>query len=231
MGLARPAGEQRGCSACRSTAGPPTTPTPEHRGHPVDKGGTEPIRTTRRPNRPAGTQPRPPRQPGRSAAERAVGPGASLGVAAAPVGMINDVTATTPTAPAPQAPAVADRAVRRAQARDLTSAAAARWLTTEATTQLGRAITLSITRYARDHRQQPTWADALNGVDPTLGEPMTTAPADWPLPAAVWRRELRLRLMGQLKRTRWITYTATPRSLHIGPQGRAWLTTTGTTPD
>ena len=60
---------------------------------------------------------------------------------------------------------------------------------------------------------------------------MTTAPADWPLPAAVWRRELRLRLMGQLKRTRWITYTATPRSLHIGPQGRAWLTTTGTAPD
>ena len=149
--------------------------------------------------------------------------------------MIDDVTATTPTAPAPaptpQAPAVADRAVRRAQARDLTSAAAARWLTTEATTQLGRAITLSITRYARDHRQQPTWADALNGVDPTLRAPMTTAPADWPLPATVWRRELRLRLMGQLKRTRWITYTATPRSLHIGPEGRAWLTTTGTTPD
>ena len=214
-------------------------PQPAHRPHPrpsivvtrVDKGGTEPIRTTRRPNRHAGTQPRPPRQPGRSAAERAVGPGASLGVAAAPVGMINDVTATTPTAPAPQAPAVADRAVRRAQARDLTSAAAARWLTTEATTQLGRAITLSITRYARDHRQQPTWADALNAVDPTLREPMTTAPADWPLPAAVWHRELRLRLMGQLKRTRWITYTATPRALHIGPQGRAWLTTTGTTPD
>ena len=142
--------------------------------------------------------------------------------------MIDDMTASTPTAPAPAPQA---RAVRRAQARDLTSATAARWLTTEATTQLGRAITLSITRYARDHRQQPTWADALNGVDPTLCEPMTTAPADWPLPAAVWRRELRLQLMGQLKRTRWITYTATPRSLHIGPQGRAWLTTTGTTPD
>jgi len=142
--------------------------------------------------------------------------------------MIDDMTASTPTAPAPAPQA---RAVRRAQARDLTSATAARWLTTEATTQLDRAITLSITRYARDHRQQPTWADALNAVDPTLREPMTTAPADWPLPAAVWRRELRLQLMGQLKRTRWITYTATPRSLHIGPQGRAWLTTTGTTPD
>ena len=188
----------------------------------VDKGGTEPIRTTHRPNRHAGTEPRTPRQPGRSAAERPVGPGASLGLAAASVGMIDDVTATTPTAPAPaptpQAPAVAARAVRRAQARDLTSAAAARWLTTEATTQLGRAITLSITRYARDHRQQPTWADALSGVDPTLRAPMTTAPADWPLPAAVWRRELRLRLMGQLKRTRWITYTATPDHCTSAPR-------------
>jgi hypothetical protein len=118
------------------------------------------------------TEPRTPHQPGRSAAERPVGPGASPGVAAAPVGMIDDVTATTPTAPAPaptpQAPAVAARAVRRAQARDLTSAAAARWLTTEATTQLGRAITLSITRYARDHRQQPTWADALNVSSRTI---------------------------------------------------------------
>jgi len=151
--------------------------------------------------------------------------------------MIDDVTVTAPneppTTPAATAgaPVVVDRAVLRAQARDLTSAAADRWLTAEATTQLGRAITLSITRYARDHRQQPTWADALSGVDPTLRAPMTTAPADWPLPAAVWRRELRLRLMGQLKRNRWITYTATPRSLHIGPEGRAWLTTTGTTPD
>jgi hypothetical protein len=167
---------------------------------------------------------------------RPISPGARrYELAARSVGMIDDVTATTPTAPAPapapRAPAVADRAVRRAQARDLTSGAAARWLTPEATTQLGRAITLSITRYARDHRQQPTWADALNAVDPTLCEPMTTAPADWPLPAAVWRREVRLRLMGQLKRTRWITYTATPRSLHIGPEGRAWLTTTGKPPD
>src|SRR5664279_2677279 len=179
MGLARPAGERGGCSACRSTAGPPTTPTPEHRGHPSGQGRHRTDTDTHRPNRHAGTQPR---QPARSAAERPVGPGASLGLAAAPVGMIDDVTATTPTAPAPapapQAPAVAARAVRRAQARDLTNAAAARWLTTEATTQLGRAITLSITRYARDHRQQPTWADALNGVDPTLCEPMTTTPAD-----------------------------------------------------
>jgi len=129
--------------------------------------------------------------------------------------MIDDMTASTPTAPAPAPQA---RAVRRAQARDLTSATAARWLTTEATTQLDRAITLSITRYARDHRQQPTWADALNAVDPTLREPMTTAPADWPLPAAVWRRELRLRLMGQLKRTRWITYTATPEHCTSAPR-------------
>ena len=101
-------------------------------------------------------------------------------------------------------------------------------MTTERTTQLGRAITVSITRYTRHHRQQPTWADALNGIDPTLYAPMTTAPTDWPLPAAAWRRDLRQRLMQQLKRTRWVTYTATPRSLHVGPEGHAWLSTDNT---
>ena len=84
---------------------------------------------------------------------------------------------------------------------------------------------MSITRYTRHHRQQPTWADALSGIDPTLRAPVTTAPTDWPLPAAAWRRDLRKRLMEQLKRTRWVTYTATPRSLPIGHEGHAWLTT------
>src|SRR5664279_3313700 len=54
---------------------------------------------------------------------------------------------------------------------------------------------------------------------------MTTAPTDWPLPAAAWRRDLRQRLMQRLKRTRWVIYTATPRSLRVGPEGHAWLTT------
>ena len=121
-----------------------------------------------------------------------------------------------------------DRAVLQAQARDLTRAAAARWLTPDLTTQLGRAITVSITRHTRTHRQQPTWADTLSGIDPTLYAPMTTAPADWPLPAAAWRRDLRQRLMQQLERTRWVTYTATPRSLRVGPEGHAWLTTEDT---
>ena len=116
--------------------------------------------------------------------------------------MIDDVTVTAPNEPPPAAtagaPVVVDRAVLRAQARDLTRAAATRWLTTERTTQLGRAITVSITRYTRHHRQQPTWADALNGIDPTPYAPMTPAPTDWPLPAAAWRRDLRQRLMQQL---------------------------------
>ena len=94
--------------------------------------------------------------------------------------------------------------------------------------QLGRAITVSITRYTRHHRQQPTWADALSGIDPTLRAPVTTAPTDWPLLAAAWRRDLRQRLMQQLKRTRWVTYTATPRSLRVGPEGHAWLNTDNT---
>jgi len=148
--------------------------------------------------------------------------------------MIGDVTVTAPNEPpttpaaTAEAPVVVDPAVLRAQARDLTRAAAARWLTPEATTQLGRAITVSITRHTRTHPQQPTWADALNGIDPTLYAPMTTAPTDWPLPAAAWRRDLRQRLMQQLKRTRWVTYTATPRSLRVGPEGHAWLSTDNT---
>src|SRR5664279_2701603 len=62
-------------------------PQPAHLPHPrpsivvtrVHKGGTEPIRTTHRPNRHAGTEPRPPRQPGRCAAERAVKSGRVAG--------------------------------------------------------------------------------------------------------------------------------------------------------
>ena len=37
-----------------------------------------------------------------------------------------------------------------------------------ATTQLRWAITVSITRSTRGHRQQPTRADAMNGIGRTL---------------------------------------------------------------
>ena len=79
--------------------------------------------------------------------------------------MIGDVTVTAPNEPpttpaaTAEAPVVVDPAVLRAEARDLTRAAATRWLTTEATTQLGRAITVSITRYTRttgSNRPGPT---------------------------------------------------------------------------
>jgi hypothetical protein len=57
----------------------------------------------------------------------------------------------------------------------------------------------SITRYRRANRRSPTWAEALSGVDPALCEPITTVPEGWPLAPAVWRRELRQRLMGELE--------------------------------
>lgn len=114
----------------------------------------------------------------------------------------------------------AERAALRVQAREETRRAADRWLTAGEITRIGEAMAVSITRYARVHGRQPTWADALAGVDPALLGPMSSVPADWPLAPAVWRRELRLRLMGGLKRTGWVTYTATPQSLRVGARGR-----------
>lgn len=64
----------------------------------------------------------------------------------------------------------------------------------------------------------------MTGVDPRLLAPMMTVPEDWPLSAAVWRRELRGRLMSRLRLARWVTYTTAPRSLRVGARGRAWLT-------
>ena len=87
------------------------------------------------------------------------------------------------------------------------------------------------TRYRQGNRRSPTWAEALTGVDPVLCEPITTVPEGWPLAPAVWRRELRQRLMGELKHTRWVTYTRTPRSLHPGDVGRGWLSTANPPPD
>ena len=87
-------------------------------------------------------------------------------------------------------------------------------------------MVLSITRHQQLHRRPPTWADAVAGIDPNLLAPITTIPDDWPLRPALWRRDLRQHLMTELRRTRWITYTHTPRSLQPGDHGRGWLRTT-----
>jgi hypothetical protein len=104
------------------------------------------------------------------------------------------------------------------------AATATHWLTTDTVTAIGQDMTATISRHPRTTGQQPTWAEALTGVNPDLLTPITTVPDNWPLPAAVWRRELRGRLMGRLTFTRWITYTTAPRSLRVGTRGQAWLT-------
>ena len=85
----------------------------------------------------------------------------------------------------------------------------------------------SINHYRRKHQQQPTWAQALTGVDAKLLIPLTVVPPGWPLPPAAWRRDLRTRLMNHLKHTGWITYSTKTRSLQVGSRGHAWLTVTG----
>lgn len=102
-----------------------------------------------------------------------------------------------------------------------------RWLTSDQVTVLGRQVAASIDRYQQLHRRSPTWADALAGVDQALLAPIRTIPDGFPLRPALWRLELRQQLMAELRRTRWITYTRTTRSLHPGEHGRGWLTTTG----
>jgi len=126
---------------------------------------------------------------------------------------------------------VNDQAAVRAEAREQVRRAAAVWLTGDRVAVLGRQMVLSITRYRRANRRPPTWAEALAGVDPVLCEPITTVPEGWPLRPAVWRPTLRERLMGELKHTRWVTYTRTPRSLHPGDAGRGWLSTANPPPD
>ena len=124
-----------------------------------------------------------------------------------------------------------EQAAMPAEAREQVRHAAALWLTGDRTAVLGRQLVLSITRYRQGNRRPPTWAEALAGVDPALCEPITTVPEGWPLAPAVWRRELGQRLMGELKHTRWVTYTRTPRSMHAGDVGRGWLSTTDPPPD
>src|SRR5690349_14709315 len=103
-------------------------------------------------------------------------------------------------------------------------ASAACWLTKDTVAAIGRDIAVSISLHRRATGQQPTWAEALTGVNPQLLTPIRTLPPDWPLPAALWRREHRGRLMSRLKFARWVTHTTTPRSLRVGPRGHDWLT-------
>ena len=148
------------------------------------------------------------------------------------LGMIGVMTAAS-TKPEPASPTDTERAVARAASQALAAQlvrhAAARWLTSDEITRIGRQLACSIDRYERLHRQTPTWADALAGVDLALLAPLQAVPDGWPYQPAFWRRELRQHLMTELRRTRWITYNRTPRSLQPGEQGRGWLRTAGPT--
>ena len=149
----------------------------------------------------------------------------------------NITTASEPATPDPETPESVTPDMAKAAARAANAALAARqvrhasgrWLTSERIPVLGQALVLSIQRYQHLHRRPPTWSDAVAGVDPALLAPLQQVPDGWPHKPALWRRELRQHLMTELKRTRWITYTPTPRSLHPGDQGRGWLRTTPTT--
>ena len=131
------------------------------------------------------------------------------------------MTPTTPTGTGPPEPAVNEPAAVRAEAGEQVRRAAGLWLTGDRVAVLGRQMVLSITRYRRANRRSPTWAEAVAGVDPALCEPITTVPEGWPLRPAVWRRELRQRLMGELKHTRWVTHIRTPRSVGCGGAARS----------
>jgi hypothetical protein len=123
----------------------------------------------------------------------------------------------------------AAQAASAALAAQLVRHAAARWLTSDEITRIGRQLARSIDQYERLHRQPPTWADALAGVDPVLLAPLQAVPDGWPNQPAHWRRELRQHLMTELRKTRWIVYNRTPRSLQPGDQGRGCLRTGGST--
>jgi len=138
---------------------------------------------------------------------------------------------STPDAPdVDAAAAAAARAASKALAAGQVRVAAGRWLTTDRVTVLGQHLVASIDRYQQLHRKNPTWGDALAGVDPALLTPIQDIPAEWPSRPALWRVELRQRMMIELRRTRWIAYTPTPRSLQPGDHGRGWLRTHPTGP-
>jgi len=137
------------------------------------------------------------------------------------------MTTTPTTAGTPPPGDQPDRATRAAAGRVLTRDATNIWLTDATVADIDQAVAVSISRYQRKHQQQPTWAQALAGVDAELLTPLTVVPPGWPLPPAAWRRDLRTRLMNHLKHTGWITYSTKTRSLQLGPRGYAWLTVTG----
>jgi hypothetical protein len=142
------------------------------------------------------------------------------------IGVMSTANTRPDPAPPPDAEMAAARAARQALAAQQLRHAAGRWPSSDQITILGRQLVRSIDRYERLHRQPPTWADAFAGVDPSLLTPLQAAPDGWPYKPAHWRRELRQPLMTELRKTRWITYTRTPRSLQPGDQGRGWLRTT-----
>jgi hypothetical protein len=142
------------------------------------------------------------------------------------IGVMSTANTRPDPAPPPDAEMAAARAARQALAAQQLRHAAGRWPTSDQITILGQQLVRSIDRYERLHRQPPTWADAFAGVDPSLLTPLQAAPDGWPYKPAHWRRELRQHLMTELRKTRWITYTRTPRSLQPGDQGRGWLRTT-----
>ena len=146
-------------------------------------------------------------------------PGFDVGM----IGVMSTANTRPDPAPPPDAEMAAARAARQALAAQQLRHAAGRWPTSVQITILGQHLTCSIDRYQRLHRQPPTWADALAGVDPVLLAPLQAVPDGWPYRPAFWRRELRQHLMAELRRTRWITYTRTPRSLQPGDHGRGWL--------
>ena len=127
----------------------------------------------------------------------------------------------------PAAPSDVEKAAARAAGQALAARlvrnAAARWLTGDEITRIGRQLARSIDQYERLHRQPPTWADALAGVEEALLAPLQAVPDGWPYKPSRWRLELRQHLMTELRRTRWITYIRAPRSLQPGDQGRGWL--------
>ena len=141
---------------------------------------------------------------------------------------------TSPPVPPDVDAAAADaaRAASKALAARQVRSAAGRWMTSDQVTVLGQHLASSINRYQQLHGMRPTWGAALAGVDPVLLTPIGDVPADWPFRPALWRIELRQRMMIELRRTRWIAYTPTRRSLQPGEHGRGWLRThpTGTVP-
>src|ERR1700712_56838 len=92
------------------------------------------------------------------------------------------VTDTEPATITPDVDAAAASAAARAATKALAAGqvrhAAGRWLTTDRVTMLGQHLVSSIDRYQQLHRKNPTWGEALAGVDPALLTPIADVPAE-----------------------------------------------------